>query len=70
MKNFVQLFTQLEQSTKTNKKVAALKQYFDAAGEEDRLWTIALLSHRRPKRMVKTALLTQLENTYLQVIDI
>lgn len=60
MKNFVQLFTQLEQSTKTNKKVAALKQYFDAAGEEDRLWTIALLSHRRPKRMVKTALLKKL----------
>jgi len=54
MKDFIQLFTQLDQTTKTNKKVAALKFYFDHATEEDKIWTIAILSHRRPKRTVKT----------------
>jgi len=59
MKDFVQLFEQLDQTTKTNKKVAALKQYFDAANDTDKLWTIAILSHRRPKRSVRTALLRE-----------
>jgi len=59
MKAFVQLFEQLDQTTKTNKKVAALKQYFDAANDTDKLWTIAILSHRRPKRSVRTALLRE-----------
>ena len=52
MKHFADLFTQLEQTTKTNAKVYALARYFGAAPEEDRLWTIALLSGRRPKRTV------------------
>ncbi len=59
MKDFVQLFEQLDQTTKTNKKVAALKSYFDAADDMDKLWTIAILSHRRPKRSVRTALLRE-----------
>ena len=57
MKNFVHLFTQLDQTTKTTKKVAALVDFFEKANEEDKLWTIAVLSHRRPKRSVRTALL-------------
>jgi DNA ligase-1 len=54
MKRFAQLFTALDQTTKTNAKVAALAAYFQDAPEEDRLWTIALLSGRRPKRSVTT----------------
>jgi DNA ligase-1 len=54
MQDFVNLFTQLDQTTKTTKKVAALKQYFDEAEEADKVWTIALLSHRRPKRSIRT----------------
>ena len=57
MKNFAQLFIQLDQTTKTNTKVAALTDYFEVAEEQDKLWTIALLSHRRPKRTVNTTLL-------------
>ncbi len=57
MKHFTALFKQLDQSTKTNDKVAALVQYFNLATNEDKLWTIALLSHRRPRRNVKTTLL-------------
>lgn len=57
MQQFAQLFLQLDQTTKTNAKVAALAQYFAVATEEDKLWTIAILSHRRPKRTVNTTLL-------------
>ena len=59
MKNFAQLFTQLDQTTKTLKKVAALVEYFGRVDDKDRLWAIAILSHRRPKRTVKTSLLRQ-----------
>ncbi|MEM9901971.1 MAG: ATP-dependent DNA ligase [Pseudomonadota bacterium] len=54
---FVALFTALDQTTKTNAKVAALAAYFRDAPEEDRVWCIALLSGRRPKRMLTTTLL-------------
>ncbi|MBI0397494.1 ATP-dependent DNA ligase [Cyclobacterium marinum] len=57
MKDFVRLFIQLDQTTKTLKKVAALVEYFDNAEESDKLWTIAILSHKRPKRTVRTSLL-------------
>lgn len=57
MKRFTALFTRLDQTTKTNLKVDALAQYFTEAPERDRLWTIALLSGRRPKRSVTSTLL-------------
>jgi DNA ligase-1 len=59
MKLFAQLFTSLDQTTKTNQKVDALASYFSQANDEDRLWTIAILSHRRPKRTVSTSLLRE-----------
>ena len=55
MKRFAQLFAALDATTKTSVKVAALARYFLDAPEPDRLWTIALLSGRRPKRAVTTA---------------
>ncbi|MEL6169325.1 MAG: ATP-dependent DNA ligase [Pseudomonadota bacterium] len=59
MKHFAALFTALDQTTKTNAKVAALAAYFRDAPEADRLWTIALLSGRRPKRSVTTTRLRE-----------
>ena len=52
MKRFVDLFTALDSTTKTSVKTAALATYFRAAPPADRVWTIALLSGRRPKRAV------------------
>ncbi|MBL3657993.1 ATP-dependent DNA ligase [Fulvivirga sediminis] len=52
MKYFTELFTRLDQTTKTLVKVDALKEYFHKATDKDKLWTIALLSHRRPKRTI------------------
>lgn len=59
MKDFAALFTTLDQTTKTNAKVAALAGYFQTATDSDKLWTIALLSGRRPKRGVTTTLLRE-----------
>ena len=59
MQRFATLFTRLDQTTKTNAKVAALADYFREAPEDDRLWTIALLSGRRPRRAVTTTKLRE-----------
>ena len=59
MKRFAKLFTTIDQSTKTNTKVAALAEYFEHAPDHDRLWTIALFSGRRPKRAVTTTKLRE-----------
>ncbi len=55
MKQFAQLFLALDRTTKTNEKVALLKEYFLSATEEDKLWALALFTGRRPPRNFKTA---------------
>jgi DNA ligase-1 len=57
MRNFAQLIKTLDSSNKTNVKVEALTEYFRNANDKDRVWTIAILSHRRPPRPVNTTLL-------------
>jgi DNA ligase 1 len=52
MRAFAALFAALDGTTKTGEKTAALAAYFRAAPPQDRVWTIALLSGRRPKRSV------------------
>jgi len=59
MKNFADLFTRLDQTNSTLKKVAALVAYFEKVDDVDRLWAMGLLSHRKPKRTVKTSLLRE-----------
>jgi DNA ligase 1 len=57
MKNFANLIKELDSSNKTTIKVDALTEYFRNASPEDKVWTIAILSHRRPPRPVNTTLL-------------
>ena len=57
MKNFAELIKALDSSNKTTVKVEALTEYFKNASAEDKVWTIAILSHRRPSRPVNTTLL-------------
>lgn len=59
MERFSRLFQELENTTKTNAKIRSLAQYFQDAPDRDKVWTIALLSHRRPRRTVSTTLLRQ-----------
>ncbi|MDP4711076.1 MAG: ATP-dependent DNA ligase [Saprospiraceae bacterium] len=57
MKDFASLVIALDQTTKTNERVRALAEYLGKVSDRDKLWTIAILSHRRPKRTVTTTLL-------------
>src|SRR6056297_1955631 len=54
MKLFAALFSAIDQTTKTNAKVAALAAYFRDTPDDDKLWTIALFSGRRPRRAITT----------------
>ncbi|MGR3272191.1 ATP-dependent DNA ligase [Thalassococcus profundi] len=59
MKDFAQLITTIDQTTKTSLKTKALAEYFTRAPDDDKLWTIALFSGRRPKRAVNTTQLRE-----------
>jgi DNA ligase-1 len=59
MKHFADLFRQLDQTNKTNERVAALKSYFISAPEEDKIWALALFTGRRPPRPVKSSQIQQ-----------
>ncbi|MDX1477290.1 MAG: ATP-dependent DNA ligase [Saprospiraceae bacterium] len=57
MYHITKLFQALDQTTSTNAKVNALAAYFEEASDSDKVWTIAMLSHRRPPRAVNYRLL-------------
>lgn len=64
MRQFAELFAQLDQTNKTNEKLALLKSYFANADEQDSLWAIALFSHKRPKRQINTRSLREIVIEY------
>ena len=59
MKDFAELFTRVDQSTKATVKVAAMADFFRVASDADKLWTVALFSGRRPKRVITTTALRE-----------
>jgi DNA ligase 1 len=59
MQRAAQLFDELDSTTSTNAKVEALARYFSEAEERDKLWVMALLSGRRPRRPVTSTQLRQ-----------
>lgn len=54
MKHFAELITKLDQSNKTGDKVEALVEFFEIAADRERVWAVAIFSHRRPKRQIST----------------
>jgi len=52
MKLFTELYTELDQTNKTNEKVEALKFYFEQARAEDAAWALYFLSGRKPRQIV------------------
>ena len=52
---FADLFLKVERTTKTTAKIKALVDYFNLAPDTDKVWTIAIFSHKRPKRSVSTS---------------
>lgn len=54
MQKFLKLFQEIDSTNSSNKKINAIANYFDVAPPEDIVWTIAIFSHKRPKRGVTT----------------
>jgi DNA ligase-1 len=59
VQQFTNLIFSLENTSSSTQKITFLKAFFDVAPKEDKLWAIALFSHKRPKRQVNTRLLKQ-----------
>jgi DNA ligase 1 len=55
MKAFADLYTAIDETTKTNAKVEALMNYFSLADEKNAIWCVALLIGKKPRRTIKTA---------------
>jgi DNA ligase-1 len=54
VKAFTELYTALDETTKTNAKTEALARYLQKAPPEDAAWAIRFLSGRRLKLVVPT----------------
>jgi DNA ligase 1 len=56
MRFFSQLIRKIDETTSSNEKVAALVHYFSLPiDEKDKLWVVALFSHKRPPRSVSSS---------------
>ncbi|HLI84460.1 MAG TPA: ATP-dependent DNA ligase [Bryobacteraceae bacterium] len=59
MKAFAELYAALDETTKTNAKIAALKRYLESAQPADAAWAVHFLIGRRPKRLLESRKLAQ-----------
>jgi DNA ligase-1 len=59
MHRFTQLYNELDATTRTNEKVAALQRYFSAAPPEDAAWGLHFLLGRKTPRFASSPLLRQ-----------
>lgn len=59
MKRFAELYAALDETTKTNAKVAALTRYLREAPPEDAAWAVSFLIGRRPRRLLESRKLAQ-----------
>jgi DNA ligase-1 len=57
VRRFAALFEELDASTATNDKVAALRRYFEAAPPADAAWAVYFLAGGKPRQVVPSALL-------------
>ena len=57
MNLFAQLYFNLDQTTRTSEKVEALKRFFTEADAHDRLWALALFTHKSGRKRLSSGLL-------------
>jgi DNA ligase 1 len=57
MKHFAALYAELDATTSTNEKVAAMQRYFSAVPAQDASWALYFLAGGKPRQVVKTGLL-------------
>jgi DNA ligase-1 len=59
MREFARLYTELDSTTATNRKLAALQAYFASARPADAAWAVYFLAGGKPRQAVPTRLLRQ-----------
>ena len=59
MKAFADLYRNLDETTSTNRKIAAMVEYFRRAPEADAIWAVSFLVGRKPRQVVPTRKLMQ-----------
>ncbi len=59
MQRFARLYAELDASTATNDKLAALQRYFEAAPPHDAAWAVYFLAGGKPRQVLPTAVLRQ-----------
>lgn len=59
MREFSRLYAELDATTATNRKLNALKEYFNTAAAEDAAWAVFFLAGGKPRQAVPTKLLRQ-----------
>ena len=57
MREFAELYEEIDSTTSTNAKVAAMARYFAAAPRADAAWAVFFLTGRRLKRLLQYALI-------------
>ncbi len=64
MKAFAELYADLDATTSSNAKLAAMQRYFAHAAPEDAAWAVYFLSGGRPRQLVPVRVLRELAVTY------
>ena len=64
MREFARLYTELDETTATNRKLEALQAYFGSAAPENAAWAVYFLAGGKPRQAVPTKLLRQVAIEY------
>lgn len=54
MQAFAELYRRLDETTSTNRKIAAMADYFENTPADDAIWTVRFLIGRKPRQVVPT----------------
>jgi DNA ligase 1 len=57
LKEFARLFSDLDQTNKTNEKLELLRDYFRSTTDQNKLWALSLFTGKKPKRQINSTLL-------------
>lgn len=60
MKAFAELYAELDATTSSNAKLAAMQDYFSKAPPQDAAWAVYFLSGGRPRQLVPVKILREL----------
>ncbi|MEJ7808502.1 MAG: ATP-dependent DNA ligase [Telluria sp.] len=67
MREFARLYTELDETTATSRKLEALQHYFGSAAPENAAWAVYFLAGGKPRQAVPSKLLRQFAIEYAQL---